>query len=471
MPKLTTLANYQEATINGIAAQVIFANTALENIYQEEIEKGGRGCTQKFSSDTSGAQIRVVRPLPLPVEARKLGAAINGGNFSAYVYQPETQSYGLDIITTIDDQVDIPNVNMDMIPVDIAQMYIKNISDKVVLNMNAIKIAARAYTCLSAEQATQGSASIVRYTAGTDKLLDKVIGTNAELNRGDRANGVSTFPVGDRIGLVSANYYAEFLTSSGVLNLGGANYAYDILRKGGLDKETDTPQLLNDGYIGTIVGIPFHFVSDLVLSTACAYLGFPETELDNVVCHISSAHGNLFGLATGNSIKTIDSPSGQGVRLQPLYRMGAACIMPKSVAWLVDGSTFENPYGAKAIFTNNSIVWGYVAPGSRQHLKATLTAGASATAFTPAVAKVVKAPDGTESETALTTGLFGAWVVGEAFTVQEFLAEYNAANAVKGSITTFGASNTFTGVTSGKTVSILVCDKDGTLVLARAQAA
>lgn len=471
MAKITTLANHTEPTIGGIAAQVIFANTALENIYQEEIEKGGRGVTQKFSQDTSGAQIRVVRPLPLPIDARVLGAAINGGNFSAYVYQPETATYGLDVITTIDDQVDIPNVNMDMIPVDIAKMYIKNISDKVVLNMNAIKIAARAYTCLSADHADAKTASVVRYNADTEKLLDRVIKTNAELNRGDRANGVSTFPVADRIGLVSSIYYAEFLTSHGIFQLGGANYAYDIARKGGLDAETDTPKLLNDGYIGTLAGVPFHFVSDLVLSTACEYLGFPETELDNVVCHISSAHGNLFGLATGNSIKTIDSPNGQGVRLQPLYRMGAACIMPKSVAWLVDDATFVNPYGVKDIFTNPLVTWGYKAPGSRQKLVAKLTAGSSVTAFTPSVEKLVKGIDGTSTTAPVTSGVYGAWVVGECYTVQEFLNEYNAGGATKGSVTSFGAQNTFAGVTSGATVTLLVCDNDGTLSLATAKAA
>ena len=65
-----TLANYGEPTINGLDAALVFAATALENIYQAEIEKGNRGVTQKFSTDTTGAQIRVIRPLPLPIKAR-----------------------------------------------------------------------------------------------------------------------------------------------------------------------------------------------------------------------------------------------------------------------------------------------------------------------------------------------------------------------------------------------------------------
>lgn len=457
-----TLASYQKPTINGLAAGMIFAATALENIYQAEIETGGRGVTQKFSSDTTGAQIRVVRPLPLPIDARELGAAINGGNFSAYAYQPESNEYGLNIITVIDDQVDIPDVRMDMIPVDVAKMYIQNISDKVVLNINAIKIAARAYTCFSAEQVNENNAYIVKYDSSTDKVLDKMIETNGKLNKGDKDHGVSVFPVKDRIALIQNDQYSALLTSSGVFNLGGANYVYDMLRKGGLDAESKTPELLDNGYLGTIAGVPYHFVSDLVIEVVCKYLGFPSNTFDSVLAHVASAHGNLFGLATGNSINTIPSPLGQGVRLQPKYRMGAACIMAKSVSWLVDETKWVNPYDLKAIFSSG-ITWSYKAPGSRQVLKATLTAGASATKFTPSVVKVVKAADGSTSEVAITTNLYGAWVVGECTSIEEFLSEYNDAGAVKGTVASFGAENTFTGVTASKTVSLLVIDTDGTV--------
>ena len=457
-----TLANFNAPHINGLAAGMIFAATALENIYQAEIEKGGRGVTQKFSTDTTGAQIRVVRPLPLPIDARELGAAINGGNFSAYSYQPESDEYGLNIITVIDDMVDIPNVSMDMIPVDVAKMYIQNISDKVVLNMNAIKIAARAYTCFSAYQADNTKAFITTYTEGTDNVVDKAIACNAKLNKGDKEHGVSAFPVKDRIALVSNDSYSALLTSKGVFNLGGANYAYDILRKGGVDSEASTPELLDDGYIGTIAGVPYHFVSDLVMEVVCKYLGFPSGTLDEVVEHVASAHGNLFGLATGNSIKTIDSPLGQGVRLQPKYRMGAACIMPKSVSWLVK-STFVNPYNLKAIFSSG-VEWSYKAPGSRQVLVATATAGGSK-AFTFNVKKVVKAADGSTSEVAVSTGIQGAWVNKACDNISEFLTEYGKGANAKGTLaaTDFGTSKTLSDITAGDTITLLVIDGQGTI--------
>lgn len=466
MPK-QTLANFKEPNINGLDAAMVFANTALENIYQAEIEKGGRGVTQKFSTDTTGAQIRVIRPLPLPIDARELGASINGGNFSAYSYQPESDAYGLNIITVIDDMVDIPDVSMDMIPVEIAKMYIQNISDKVVLNINAIKIAARAYTCFSAHQVDSSKAYVVEYDSSNDNVLEKAIETNSKLNKGDKEHAVSTFPVKDRIALVSNDSYSALLSSKGVFVLGGANYGYDIARKGGVDSEASTPELLDDGYLGTIAGIPYHFVSDLVIEVACKYLGFPSNTFEGVVEHVASAHGNLFGLATGNSIKTIDSPLGQGVRLQPKYRMGAACIMAKSVSWLVKKG-WVNPYKLKEIFSSG-VEWSYKAPGSRQVLKASITGATGSKAFTFGLKKVVKAADGSLSEVAVTSGFYGAWVVvpsgHEVASISDFLKEYNANGAVKGTLaaTDFGTSKTLSSITASDEIALLVIDSQGTV--------
>jgi len=460
-----TLAKYTEPTINGLTAGMIFASTAMENIYQAEIETGGRGVTQKYSNDTNGAQIRVVRPLPLPIDARELGAAINGGNFSAYAYQPESNEYGLNIITVIDDQVDIPNVRMDMIPVDVAKMYIQNIADKVVLNINAIKIAARAYTCFSQEHEDSTKVHFTEFNSGTDKVLDKMIECNGKLNKGDKEHGVSNFPMKDRIALIQNDQYSALLTSNGVFNLGGANYVYDMLRKGSLDAEAKAPELLDNGYLGTIGGVPYHFVSDLIIEVVCKYLGFPDNTFDDVLAHVASAHGNLFGLATDNSIDSIPCPVGRGVRLQPLYRMGAACIMPKSVSWLVKKG-WVNPYDLKDIFSSN-VTWSYKAPGSRQVLKATLTAGSTTGKFTATLKRVVKGASGQTSEETVSTGFSGAWVVGECESIAEFLTAYNANGAVKGTLaaTDFGTEKTLSGVSASDKVTVIVVDADGTVAI------
>ena len=445
---LTQLAAQGCDFINSQVAAHVFANTAMKNIYQGEIEKGGRGVTQEYSSDTTGSSITVIRPLPLPIKARELGAAINGGNFSAYDYQPASDAYNLKIITVIDDIVDIPNVSLDMIPVGVADMYIKNVSDKVTLNVNAIKIAAALYTSLSAHQVDAKTAYVTTFTSGTDSLLKQLSKTYVQLDKGDKEHGVSMFPQDDRIGLVGVDWYAEIISVNGVFSLGGANYAYDIVRKGTISQNAEQEKLA-DGYVGDMFGIPFHTVSPLVFATACDYLGFPEEEFDeHLIALIKSAHGNLFALASGSSIKTIDSPLGQGIRLQPLYRMGAACVMPKSNSLLVaDG--FVNPYGLKEIFTSG-IEWGYKAPGSRVTLGLTVVTAA------------------TKSVTASATGAVGnAYVQTDSAvaSIGDFLAAYNASGAVKGTIAALGTAETISALTVGKVINVLVIAADGTVEL------
>ena len=459
---LTQIAQKGVDFINSSVAAHVFANTAMENIYQGEIEKGGRGVTQKYSDNTTGSSISVVRPLPLPIRARQLGAAINGGNFSAFEYQPASDAYDLKIITVIDDIVDIPNVTLDMIPVGISNMYIKNISDKVTLNMNAIKIAAALYTSLSAYQADPTKANVTTFVAGTDNLLKQLSKAYVQLDKGDADNGVSMFPQDDRIGLVSVDWYAEIISVNGVFNLGGANYAYDILRKGTISTDAEQNKLA-DGYVGTMFGIPFHTVSPLVWLVACEYLGFPAYEFDEIIALIKSAHGNLFALASGSSVKTIDCPNGQGVRLQPLYRMGAACIMPKANSLLVTGD-FANPYAFKGIF-NTGIEWSYKAPGSRGEYQVSVTPAASK-AFT--VGALTKDSTGSFTVNANAKVVANYFVQADAAitSVGAFVKAYNAAGAVKGQISTLGTSQTLSSTTAGKVVTFLIVDADGTFALA-----
>ena len=448
---LTQLAAKGCDFINSQVAAHVFANTAMKNIYQGEIEKGGRGVTQEYSNDTTGSSITVIRPLPLPITARELGAAINGGNFSAFDYQPASDAYTLKIITVIDDIVDIPNVSLDMIPVGVADMYIKNVSDKVTLNINAIKIAAALYTSLNAYGVNPDNAYVTTYQTGVDSLVKQLSKAYVQLDKGDEDNGVSMFPQDDRIGLVSVDWYAEIISANGVFSLGGANYAYDILRKGVISQNAEQDKLA-DGYVGDMFGIPFHTVSPLVFAVACQYLGFPRHEFDeNLIALIKSAHGNLFALASGSSVKTIDSPLGQGIRLQPLYRMGAACVMPKSNSLLVKYG-WVNPYGLKSVFTSG-VDWGYKAPGSRA--KITL-------ATTMAATKSIKLDATTNG-----TIVGNAYVQGDAGfeTVGEFLAAYNAGGAVKGSVT-IGTAKTDSNLTVGKVVTFLVVASDGTVALA-----
>lgn len=445
---ITTLLKSGVNVINGQVADSIIANQVLENIYQGEIEVGGRGVSQEFTNNTTAATITVVRPLPLPIKSRDLGAKINGGAFSAFTYVPGSTSYNLNIITTIDDQVDVPDISLDMIPLDILSKYVKNISDKVVLNANAIKIAAALYTSLSAEEVDEKSAYVLKYNAASDKYLDKITRTFLSLDKGDIENGISMFPQEDRIALVGIDAYADLLSLNGVLNVGGANYGYDILKQGGVDADA-TPKKLATGFVGTILGVPVHTVSPLVWEVACEFLGFTSGTFNNLLVMVKSATGNLFGMAANSSVKTIPCPNGQGVRLQPKYRMGAACIMPKANALLFSSDSFANPYGVKTIFNGKGVEFGYIAPGSRVEVKPATAVGSTTGKFTAKADGAVAC----------------AWVNKECHDVQEFVKEYNAADNKKGLIATLGVEETLAGVAAKETVSFLYVASDGTCAL------
>lgn len=326
------LSQYTVPSINSIDARLVLSNEVLLNIFQKQIEgAGGRGVYQGFSNDTSGAQIRVIRMKPLTQEARELGATLNGGNFPTVTEEPTTQGYGLDVITTIDQPVDIARASMDMIPIDLAGQSTVNLANLFALNLNAMTIAGK-YLKSSGNNKGYNSAS-----TDTLHLQTTFLEANSLLDEGDVANGITIFPQDDRIGVIRPSWRAKLL-SKGVLVIGGANYAYDILAKGVLSAGA-TPNKMDNGYVGDFDGVPMHIAATAIWSKAEQYLGLPAGSLDKVVGYFSSGTGNLRGIAANEQIKLIDAPAGQGVRMQPLYRMGFNCIYPKANAFIYNAST------------------------------------------------------------------------------------------------------------------------------------
>ena len=71
------------------------------------------------------------------------------------------------------------------------------------------------------------------------------------------------------------------------------------------------------------------------METAAEYLGLTESNLAGVVGIVCSAVGTGRALAFNSAIKQIPSPNGQGIRIQPKYRMGAECWDALSVVPIV----------------------------------------------------------------------------------------------------------------------------------------
>lgn len=447
------LSNYGAPTINNIAAARVLSNTVLENIYQGIIEKDGEGITQRFTEDVSGAQIRIIHVKPITQKARKWGSGINGGNFPNSVQEGSTDSLGVDVITLLDDPIDLANVSKDAIPVDLAGQYMKSYSDLVNVNLNAMTIAGK-YFATYITAANGGEVNSTTYAGGTANLKDSVITANSLLDEGVPSMGVTTFPQDDRC-FVLQSIYRPVLLSTGILVVGGANYAYDILEKGTISSGA-TPRKREDGYVGTIDSVPCHIVTPYVLQVAADYLGLQLADIKHAIGYVSSGFANVRAIAAPRDIKIIDSPQGQGTRFQPLTRMGFKVLdgYEKGNSFIVD-STFSNVYsGLDTLFSlGGTSMFSVCGAGSRVAITATAASSAATkVTITSALASKI-AIVAVDSTTVITD-------------VASFIAAYNAAGAtLKANNAVSGTEKTLAGATAGKIAYGLALAADGTYAL------
>lgn len=446
------LSNFGAPTINSIAARRILSNQVIENLYQTKIEGEGEGVTERFSYDVSGAEIRFTHVKPIKALARRLGSAVNGGNFPISANEGETDTFGIRVLDVMDDPIDLAQVSMNMIPVDLLGAYIKSYTDQVALNINALTIAGKYYATYMRE-AVGGEVNITTYD-GTD-IQKALLDANSLLDDGAPDMGVSMFPQDDRCLTIQAKYRSTLL-AKGILSIGGANYAYDIV-KGGTVNPGVAPRKSEDGFIGIFDNVPVHVVSSLVYKVAAGYLGLEEKDLTQVIACVSSGFANVRAVAAVRDVKIIDHPDGQGIRIQPLTRFGFEVVpgYEKGNSLVVE-KDYVNPYSSlKAnVFTDLDLTKFEVKPeGSRIAIDAD-----SLLSFTSS--------SGTITAT-LPTGAKAAVVLdddGAIDSVAKFATAYKAGASTAKGILTSGTAKTLEGLKSKKAAVLIVC-ADGTCYL------
>ena len=108
-------ADIKTPYVNEATLKRIMSSRVKENIFQGIFTRPGEAVTEKFSTDTDASEIQVIRVKPNTNQARELGADTNGAWFNnASASTPTTEAYGIKIITTIDDVIDIPTNQQDM---------------------------------------------------------------------------------------------------------------------------------------------------------------------------------------------------------------------------------------------------------------------------------------------------------------------------------------------------------------------
>ena len=445
----TILSNFGAPTINGISATRILSNTVLDNLYQGLIESDGEGVTQRFTYDVSGAEIRFVHVKPVKALARRLGSAVNGGNFPISAKEGETDSFGIRVLDVMDDPIDLAQVSMQMIPVDLLGKYIKSYTDQVTLNINAVTVAGKYYATFL-KDAKGEDVNVIEYD-GAD-LQTALLDANSLLDEGAEDMGVSMFPQDDRCLTIQAKYRSTLL-AKGILTLGGANYAYDIL-KGGVANAGAAPRKNEDGFIGIFDNVPVHIVSGLVYKTAAGYLGLTGEDLKQVIACASSGYANVRALAAVRDVKVIDHPDGQGVRIQPLTRFGFEVVpgYENGNAFVMENG-YANPYKAlKAnVFTDIDLGIFEVNPiGSRIEIGATLNGVAGGITVT--------APNAYKIAVLVDTNK-------DIDSVAKFAEKYATAATTAKAIVTSGTKKELSGIVSKAVVKVLCVASDGTCEL------
>ena len=351
------LSDFARPSINGNQARRILANEVLRGVAQGVLETNGEGITQRFSNDTAGAQIRITQFMPFNQETRELGASLNGENFDGRTaLQATTNGLGVDVITVINRNIDIPQVTMDMLPIDFLGNVMKNLEMDINNNINAMTIGGKFVATANAvaEGETEFKYITLASALGNDWRL-AFMEMDAQLDAGDEAKGLSYFPGDDRCYVVKASII-PYLFNNGILTLGGANHAYEMLAQGGISP--GAKQDIRDGYAGELLGKPVYKFVPLIAKLAAKYAGVPVWAFDEVYAYESSAYANVRAIAQNDEVKIIDSPDGAGVRIQPNFRMGFKSLYAKGNVFLVE-TGYTNPAGTG----DDALV--LKAPGSR----------------------------------------------------------------------------------------------------------
>ena len=348
-----SLGNYKDPYINAVTLKKFYSPVVKDNIFQALLARDGEACTEKYCEDTSVAMVSVLRVLPGNGQPRQIGEATNGGFFNGNSAElSETVAYGVKLLDVFDQMHDIPEVQQDMMSTDLAVQRAKIVGGQVARGVNACTIAAQIAKNFNALYANDVD-NLVNLPSTPDgqDVLNAIIQASAHLDDGDVENGVDTYPIEERAIFVKPAMYAK-LMQKGAIIIGGSNYAQDILKDGGVSHGDKSDNVT--GYCGRILDMPVYKVSKPVWDLAAGYLGIDPAELDPIEAMVVSGTGTLRGLAFNNTIKQIDSPSGAGIRMQPLYRWGAECILASSVSIIAD-------YG----FSVASGSYALVAPASR----------------------------------------------------------------------------------------------------------
>lgn len=333
------------------ATQVLAAKQIKENIFMQLVHKNGYGINQV--EETNASTVRLFKPVKIDLNARKIGEGTNGGFFNGGdAITTSVSEYDLNLLYVFDGNVDIPEVQQDMVAINLFDGATKNLGGRCATEINASTIAEQLAVKYNAAQAssTGWAGNAVVMASGDGAEYKAFLEASTMLDDGDADNGVQSFPFDEREMIMRPSFRAALMKTNGVL-IGGSNYAQSMLAKGAVSP--DAQKEWGTMYVGEIDLTPCYVAPAALWTRAGEWAGaanaFVKTEA--IVCAASATDR---GISTQDYIKVIDSPSGAGKRLQPKTRWGINVAYPKGIVPILKNDA-----------TKPSALLSVNAPGSR----------------------------------------------------------------------------------------------------------
>jgi len=328
------------------AAKRVLAGRLMQNTTQSLIFRDGYGVTEEFSNDVMAAQIRILRHRRPTITSRSLDDATNGGHFNTNAAaQPTTKEYGLDLLEVYDNVVDVPTVLENMINIGVLNLEAQGIEDQLTRLMNAYTFAKQIAAALNLDAETVvggGDSTLISYAAATESLTQKFFDAHIALDEGSAEDDIDVFKQEGRVAVFLPKGKQKLLVDEKSVFEVGSSRAVQLLEVGSAGGLETAPETNVTGYFGQLNNTPLHLLSKPLMGLVEAYLGLSAGDLDGIVGMVVASEATGRGVAFQNSIKTIDAPAGQGIRLQPLTRWGVEVFIPKGIRLIVE-DTWANP--------------------------------------------------------------------------------------------------------------------------------
>lgn len=330
--------------VNDTALHVAVSEWIIERLVQDNLYRDKLGITQITTKDVGAGGVRVPKIKPSTGKWRKLGEATNGAWFnSGTIGAIGLDEVFVELLYVYDMPEDVPVAQQKLALGGLSSVEVraKEIGKNIAIGMNAGTMAHQLQAVINAViTASSETNRIYTYTPATDgDSLEKFLLANAQLDNGDSSYH-NYYPRQGRIAILRPRTIAN-LRRKGAVIVGGSNYAQEILSSGALDIDVKELPEIHNGYVGMLDGIPVYKATDFLWTEAEKWLGQEAGYLDEIVGIICSDVATGRGHAFPDQTKVIDSPNGQGLRIQPLSNFGVKVFFESGIKLLADGTFVE----------------------------------------------------------------------------------------------------------------------------------